>query len=69
MTAPLLYTVAEAAELLNVTQNWLEESVSAQTIPHRRLGRKIRFSQADLDSLIEQSARRPVSSPRLRSTA
>lgn len=69
MTSPLLYTVAEAAGLLNVTENWLTERVSAQAIPHRRLGRKIRFAQADLDLLIEQSARQPAPVPRLRSTA
>lgn len=69
MTVPLLYTVDEAAELLKVTNNWLEERVSAQAIPHRRLGRQIRFSQSDLDDLIAQSARQPVTAPRLRSSA
>lgn len=69
MTAPLLFTVAEAAELLQVTENWLTERVTAGLVPHRRLGRLIRFSQADLDRLIEQAARTPVATPRLRSTA
>ncbi|MGZ6836797.1 MAG: helix-turn-helix domain-containing protein, partial [Blastococcus sp.] len=48
MSEPLLFTVAEAAERLQVTTNWLEERVSADAIPHRRLGRYIRFSADDL---------------------
>lgn len=68
MTAPLLFTVAEAADLLQVTPNWLTERVTAGVIPHRRLGRLIRFSRDDLDQLVAQSARTPVLS-RIRKTA
>lgn len=63
MSAPLLYSSAEAAVLLGVTKNWLDDQVKAHAIPHRRLGRYIRFSQDDLDLLIEQSAKKPVSNP------
>lgn len=67
MTAPLLYTVTEAAALLHVTPNWLEDRVSADAIPHRRLGRYIRFSAEDLALLIEQAAVKPVADRRKKS--
>lgn len=41
-------TVADAAELLRVGRNKLYELVSENKIPHRRLGRAIRFSRAAL---------------------
>ena len=67
MTEPLLYTPAQAADLLQVTENWLTDRVSANVIRCTRLGRYIRFSRADLDLLIEQSTQAPIEAPRLRS--
>jgi excisionase family DNA binding protein len=67
MTAPLLYTLAEAAELLQVTENWLKVNVSANAIPHRRVGRAIRFNRDDLDLLVEQCAKTRVKAKTRRS--
>jgi excisionase family DNA binding protein len=60
MSAALLYTVAETAEILQVTKRWLEDRVASQTIPHRRMGKFIRFTLADIELLIEQCAKTPV---------
>ncbi|MGZ6838720.1 MAG: helix-turn-helix domain-containing protein [Blastococcus sp.] len=61
MTDPILYTPAEAAALLQVPTNWLREHVTAGAVPHRRIGRYVRFTREDLDQIVEQTARKPVS--------
>jgi excisionase family DNA binding protein len=53
-TSPkLLYTVEEAAEKLGVKKSWLYERTRRAGLPHRRLGKYVRFSEADLSAIIE----------------
>ena len=59
---PLLHTYQEAAQRLNVSVRWLQEHVQRRTIPHRRLGRQVRFSDDDLQEILDstrQAAVRP----------
>jgi len=70
MTAadPLLYTIAQAAERLAVTPRWLGEQVRTTAVPHRRLGRLVRFSDDDLRAIVaaarQQTARETARSLR-----
>jgi excisionase family DNA binding protein len=50
--APRLHDVDEAAEILKVPKRWLYERTSAGTIPHQKLGKFIRFTDADLRSIM-----------------
>ncbi|KJK55191.1 helix-turn-helix domain-containing protein [Saccharothrix sp. ST-888] len=43
-----LYTPEETAGLIGMTPHWVEERVRAGTIPHKRLGRFVRFSAAQI---------------------
>jgi excisionase family DNA binding protein len=57
--APLLFTIAEAAHLLNVPVGWLSKKVSAHEIPHTRLGKHVRFTPEHVDLIIEAGEQRP----------
>lgn len=52
MTAPRLHTAAQAEALLNLPRRHLERRATAGAVPHTRVGRYIRFSDADLDAII-----------------
>lgn len=39
-----LYSIREAAEVLNVPYTWLRDKVTARQVPHTRLGRHVRFT-------------------------
>jgi len=57
----VLYTITEAAERLNVPRTWLRDKVTARAVPHTRLGRHVRFTDAHLEAIITagaQAARR-----------
>jgi excisionase family DNA binding protein len=56
----LLFTYAEAAQRLSVRQSWLENAVQHRLVPHRRLGRQVRFTPADLAEIVEQARTAPV---------
>ncbi len=48
-TQPLrLYDVEAAAQMLSVPQRWLYERTAADAIPHRHVGKYVRFTDADL---------------------
>ncbi|CAJ60411.1 MULTISPECIES: helix-turn-helix domain-containing protein [Frankia] len=55
-----LYDPEEAATLLRVRESTLREWVRRRKIPHRRLGRAIRFSADDLRKIIAGSGVGPV---------
>jgi hypothetical protein len=57
---PLLLDFAAAAARLGVTQSWLERQATARTVPHRRLGRVIRFSEDDLAAIVAAHAVTPA---------
>jgi excisionase family DNA binding protein len=55
--APLLYTPAEAAELLRVRESWLRKKAAARAVPCTFLGKHLRFSPADLVTIVAAAAR------------
>lgn len=53
-----LYSITEAAELLNVPRTWLRDKVTAREVPHTRLGRHVRFTEAHLVDIVAAGERR-----------
>lgn len=51
-----LLTIPEAARVLAVPESWLRERVRLRRVPHRRLGKHVRFSTADLEQIVERAA-------------
>jgi excisionase family DNA binding protein len=51
----LLYDVAEAAHRLGVKPSWLYERTRRNGLPCRRLGKYVRFSDADLLAIMESA--------------
>lgn len=49
---PLLYTAEQAAVLLAVTPGWLRRAAGEGRVPSVLIGKHLRFSRPDLDSLI-----------------
>lgn len=62
----VLFTFAEVADMTGLRESWLRKKVSEQSIPHRRVGKHVRFSHADINDLIDQSAK-PSALPRRKS--
>jgi excisionase family DNA binding protein len=53
-----LYTIAEAAQALNVPLTWLRDKATAGVVPHTRLGRHVRFTKAHLVQIVALGERR-----------
>lgn len=53
-------TYQEAAAELNISQSWLENRVQARQIPHRRYGRAVRFTDADIDAIRAMHQEAPI---------
>lgn len=53
---PLIHSMEIAANRLGVSYDWLSERVRARSVPHRRLGRLVKFTDADLEAIVEQMA-------------
>lgn len=66
---PRLLGVPEAAVALGVTESYLRRGAAARSIPHTRLGRLVKFSDADLDAIVAAGQVRPVVSQLRRRTA
>ena len=49
-----LLTIKEAAEKLGVKPNTLYLWVSQKRVPHRKIGRLVRFRECDLEEFVEQ---------------
>lgn len=60
-----LLNFAQAAERLNVKESWLRSKVAAQVVPHVRLGRHVRFSEANLAQIVADAEKPPLA-PRRR---
>jgi excisionase family DNA binding protein len=60
VTTPILYSVPEAAARLNVAPKWVYERTRKNAIPYRRLGKYVRFSDADLAAIIDGAYIAPV---------
>jgi excisionase family DNA binding protein len=57
-TTPVLYTPAEAAQVLKVRESWLRRKAAARQIPCTFLGKHLRFSPADLAAISVAGAQR-----------
>ena len=58
-TAPvkkMFLTVQEAAPRLGVTVSWIYERTRRNAIPHRKLGKFVRFTEEDLCAIAEAAA-------------
>jgi excisionase family DNA binding protein len=56
---PRLYTPAEAAENLQVRESWLRKKAAARLIPCTFLGKHLRFSEDDINRIIQGGEREP----------
>ena len=60
-TERLLFTPEEAAESLGVKPSWLRRKAAARSVPCTFVGKHLRFSRTDLESIVaagEQPSRR-----------
>jgi excisionase family DNA binding protein len=57
MIGRLFLTVEEAAQRLGVTAGWIYERTRRKTIPHRKLGKFVRFTEDDLRAIIDATAK------------
>lgn len=64
MTAPLLMSSAQAATHLGVSLSWLEKAVGRGQVQHTRVGRLVKFSDADLRAFISARVRPATQPPR-----
>jgi excisionase family DNA binding protein len=55
----LLHTPEQAAALLQVPASWLRKKAAAGDIPRTKIGRHLRFSDADLNAIIRHGSRNP----------
>ncbi|MFJ8813820.1 helix-turn-helix domain-containing protein [Amycolatopsis thermoflava] len=51
-SAQVLYTPAQAAELLQVRESWLRRRAARRQVPCTFLGKHLRFSRANLDQIV-----------------
>lgn len=58
--SPRVYTIAEAARLLRVPEGWLRKKVTAGLVPHTRLGKHVRFTDAHLCRIVADGEREPA---------
>jgi excisionase family DNA binding protein len=54
-----LLTIAEAAALLGVRAQTLYLWVSQKRVPHRKIGRLVRFTESDLEEFVGRQKRQP----------
>ncbi len=55
-----LLTIAEAAALLGVKTQTLYLWVSQRRIPHRKIGRLVRFTESDLEEFVGRQKQEPT---------
>jgi excisionase family DNA binding protein len=52
----MFLTVDEAADRLGVTRGWIYERTRRNALPHRKLGKFVRFTEQDLQAIAEAAA-------------
>lgn len=67
--APRLYTTEQAAAQLAISPSFLRRGATAGVLPHTRVGRFIRWSDADLEQVVALGQRPVVASPLRRRSA
>jgi excisionase family DNA binding protein len=60
----LLYTPAQAAELLAIGESWLRRKAGTQSIPCTYVGKHLRFAHADLEQIVAAGHRPGGTYPR-----
>jgi excisionase family DNA binding protein len=55
-----LLTIAEAAALLGVKAQTLYLWVSQKRLPHRKIGRLVRFTESDLEEFVSKQKQQPT---------
>ena len=50
---PLLLTVAQASEILGISEYSVRKAIAAGEMPYRRIGRKIRVTRIDIDDYLK----------------
>lgn len=58
-------TLDEAAQYLNVTDRYVRRLVAERRVAYHKLGRLLRFRQADLDRLLDAGRVEPPRGPRV----
>jgi excisionase family DNA binding protein len=53
----IFLTVDEAAQHLGVTVGWIYERTRRKAIPHHKLGKFVRFTEEDLQAIVEAAAK------------
>ncbi|PSK96125.1 excisionase family DNA binding protein [Murinocardiopsis flavida] len=65
LDTPLL-SIDQAAEYLNVRPSWLRAKVAARQVPHRRLGKHVRFTAEDIAEILTAALHHPAPAQRSR---
>jgi excisionase family DNA binding protein len=52
----MFLTVQEVAQRLGVTEGWIYERTRRKLIPHRKLGKFVRFTEEDLQAISDAAA-------------
>jgi excisionase family DNA binding protein len=60
LTGKIFLTVEEAAQRLGVTVGWIHERTRRKAIPHRKLGKFVRFTEEDLRAIVEAAGKRTL---------
>jgi excisionase family DNA binding protein len=60
VAVPVVFTIAEAARLLNVPLGWLSKKVSSREVPHTRLGKHVRFTAEHIQLIIAAGEQQPA---------
>lgn len=58
-----LLTPSEVADLLGVSETWLRRRAASRLIPCTRLGRQLRFTPGQVDTIVETAAQNAVAEP------
>ncbi len=53
------YTISQMAELLNLSPNWFYERTRKDAIPFHKLGKHIRFTESDLETILKMCSHGP----------
>ena len=53
----MFLTVDEAAVRLGVTRGWIYERTRRNALPHHKLGKFVRFTEQDLQAIVDAAAR------------
>jgi predicted DNA-binding transcriptional regulator AlpA len=54
-----LYTVSQVSVILQLPETWIYERTRKHAIPHRKLGKYVRFTDSDLSAIIQMCSRGP----------